>query len=121
VQGTVWQPWWLGYLDTGATDIVFPDAPRLRLYQDWPYVFVQAGPKQALTWRTGHLLGQYGALPEILFPEDRSWVLSTLWDDTWSCFGGPIELVQALEADALLAARRVDPGQDMLPPGLQRE
>jgi hypothetical protein len=21
------QPWWLGYLDTGADDIVFPDAP----------------------------------------------------------------------------------------------
>jgi hypothetical protein len=22
------QPWWLGYLDTGADDIVFPDAPH---------------------------------------------------------------------------------------------
>ncbi|MEK8105325.1 hypothetical protein NKG94_09305 [Micromonospora sp. M12] len=23
------QPWWLGYLDTGAHDVVFPDAPRV--------------------------------------------------------------------------------------------
>lgn len=22
------QPWWLGYLDTGADDVVFPDAPQ---------------------------------------------------------------------------------------------
>lgn len=26
------QPWWLGYLDTGADDIVFPDAPKVTLY-----------------------------------------------------------------------------------------
>src|SRR6266480_4839325 len=25
------QPWWLGYLDTGADDIVFPDAPKVTL------------------------------------------------------------------------------------------
>lgn len=23
------QPWWLGYLDTGAADVVFPEAPRV--------------------------------------------------------------------------------------------
>ena len=28
------QPWWLGYLDTGADDIVFPDAPKVTLYPD---------------------------------------------------------------------------------------
>ena len=26
------QPWWLGYLDTGADDVVSSDAPRVRLY-----------------------------------------------------------------------------------------
>jgi len=29
------QPWWLGYLDTGADDIVFPDAPKVTLYTGW--------------------------------------------------------------------------------------
>jgi hypothetical protein len=26
------QPWWLGYLDTGVDDIVFPGAPMVTLY-----------------------------------------------------------------------------------------
>lgn len=26
------QQWWLGYLDTGADDVVFPSAPRVTLY-----------------------------------------------------------------------------------------
>ena len=34
------QPWWLGYLDTGAEDIVFPDAPKVTLYSGWEYVLV---------------------------------------------------------------------------------
>ena len=45
------QPWWLGYLDTGADDIVFPDAPKVTLYSEWHYVLVEAGPEQAATWR----------------------------------------------------------------------
>ena len=28
------QPWWLGYLETGTDDLVFPDAPRTRLWDD---------------------------------------------------------------------------------------
>jgi hypothetical protein len=43
------QPWWLGYLDTGADDIVFPDAPMVTLYSGWRYVLVEAGPEQAAT------------------------------------------------------------------------
>jgi hypothetical protein len=38
------QPWWLGYLDTGADDIVFPDGPKVTLYSGWDYVLVEAGP-----------------------------------------------------------------------------
>src|SRR5260370_26175020 len=45
------QPWWLGYLDTGADDIVFPDAPKLTLYSGWHYVLVAAAPEQAATLR----------------------------------------------------------------------
>src|SRR5258706_10664520 len=43
------QPWWLGYLDTGADDIVFPDAPKVTLYSGLHYVLVEAGPEQAAT------------------------------------------------------------------------
>ena len=45
------QSWWLGYLDTGADDIVFPGAPMVTLYPGWHHVLVEAGPEQAATWR----------------------------------------------------------------------
>lgn len=41
------QPWWLGYLETGASDFIFDGARRVRFYADWPYVLVEAGPEQA--------------------------------------------------------------------------
>ncbi|SNT65404.1 hypothetical protein SAMN05421812_12261 [Asanoa hainanensis] len=114
------QPWWLGYLETGAHDIVFPEAPRVPLYWDWPYVLVEAGPDQALTWRTGHMRGD-GSLPDLFFPRDRSWLVSALWDDTWTDIGGPAPLITALCQDPLVNARAVDPDEDPLPPGLIRD
>ncbi len=30
------QPWWLGYLETGSDEVIFPDAPRVALYARWP-------------------------------------------------------------------------------------
>ena len=115
------QPWWLGYLDTGAHDVVFPAAPRVPLYWGWPYVLVQAGPEQALSWRTGHLRDGTGALPDLLFPQNRSWLVSALWDDAWTTLGAPAALVDALVRDPLAGARRVQPGEDVLPPGLRRD
>jgi hypothetical protein len=41
------QPWWLGYLDTGASDVVFPYAPRATVYYAYGYVLIEAGPDQA--------------------------------------------------------------------------
>ncbi|PYC65716.1 hypothetical protein C7C45_27980 [Micromonospora arborensis] len=114
------QPWWLGYLKTGAHDVVFPRAPRVSLYGDWSYVLVEAGPEQALTWRTGHSRGD-GPLPDLLFPADRSWLVSALWDDTWTDIGGSAALVAALHRNPLINARRVGPDDDALPPGLTRE
>src|SRR3712207_3314738 len=64
VANTAAQPWWLGFLETGAHDVVFPHAPRTVLYWDWPYVLVEAGPEQALTWREGHMRGD-GSLPDL--------------------------------------------------------
>jgi hypothetical protein len=114
------QPWWLGYLDTGADDIVFPDAPMVTLYPGWHYVLVEAGPEQAATWRK-HDLGSFwkGVLPNLMFPADRSWLFSTLWDDDWSCLGGPAGLVGRFLPHPDLQARPVALGQDATPPGHQ--
>lgn len=114
------QPWWLGYLETGAHDVVAPQAPRVDLYWQWPYVLLLAGPEQALTWRTG-TIRHGGALPDLLFPVDRSWVVSALWDDGWTCVGGPARVVDALVADPRTSARRVRTDEDTCPPGLVRE
>jgi len=110
------QPWWLGYLDTGASDVVFPYMPRTTLYSGYGYVLVQAGPRQAANWR------QHGfswAPPELMFPADRSWLISTMWDDSWSSIGGTADLIDHFLSDPMLGprARRVTPGQDPTPPG----
>jgi len=112
------QPWWLGYLDTGADDIVFPRAPKATLYSEWHYVLVKAGPEQAAMWRRPDL-GSFwkGVLPNLMFPADRSWLISTLWDDDWSCIGGPAELVDKFLHHPQLQARPVSVGQDATPPG----
>lgn len=64
----------LGYLDTGASDIVFWDAPKTTLCCGWNYVLVRAGPQQAASWRPAD--SQYDwkstELPELMFPADRS-------------------------------------------------
>ncbi|MFF4875130.1 hypothetical protein [Micromonospora sp. NPDC000668] len=114
------QPWWLGYLDTGAHDIVFPFAPTVSLYAGWPYMLVEAGPEQALTWRTGHMRGD-GPLPDLFFPADHSWLVSALWDDAWTDIGGSTALITALHRNPLVSARPVGPDEDALPPGLTRE
>lgn len=108
------QPWWLGYLETGASDVVFPSTPRVQLYANWCYVLVEAGPAQATVWREN---GWHGVLPELMFPADRSWLVSRLWDDDWWCLGGPAELVDRCRADAALRARPVPLGVDATPPG----
>jgi hypothetical protein len=114
------QSWWLGYLDTGADDIVFPDAPMVTLYAGWHYVLVEAGAEQAATWRRSDL-GSFwkGVLPNLMFPADRSWLVSTLWDDDWTCVGGPAGLVDSFLRDPGLQARPVALGQDATPPGHQ--
>jgi len=114
----VGQPWWLGYLDTGVDDIVFLDAPKVTLYAGWHYVLVEAGPEQAATWRPsdGRSYGT-GDLPNLMFPTDRSWLVSTLWDDDWTCIGGSAELVDKFLRHPDLQTQPVALGQDATPPG----
>jgi hypothetical protein len=115
---TATQPWWLGYLETGASDVVFSDVERVMLYAGWGYVLIEAGPEQAAMWRDDEQWK--GRLPDLMFPADRSWLLSTLWDDFWSCLGGSQELVDAFLKDSFLGDRtRVVEvsAEDATPPG----
>jgi hypothetical protein len=114
------QPWWLGYLDTGNADIVFRRAPKVTLYTGWHYVLVEAGPEQAARWRQREFGSRWkGVLPDVLFPADRSWLVSTLWDDDWTCAGGPAGLVTGFCRHRNLRARPVALGQDATPTGHQ--
>lgn len=111
------QPWWLGYLDTGADDVVFPDAPMVTLYSGWNYVLVEAGPAQAASWKDPS--SWRGALPDLIFPADRSWLFATLWDDDWRCLGGAADLVQRFQREPRVQARMVGLDEDAAPPGHQ--
>lgn len=101
--------WWLGHLDTGAHDVVLPTARRVTMDADRPYVVVQAGSDEALTWRDSP--------PDLVSPDDRSRLMSMLWDDGWTCVGGPARLIEALVADPLIRARAVGRGVDATPWG----
>jgi hypothetical protein len=113
---TTEQSWWLAYLDTGASGVVFPYAPRTTVYCGWGYVLVKAGPREAITWRDAD---SKGALPDLMFPKDRSWLLSTLWDDDWTSIGGSEQLVSSFLAHPVLGPRAlpVALGEDATPPG----
>jgi hypothetical protein len=114
------QPWWIGYLDTGGADIVFHDVRKVRPgpTNDAWYVLVEAGSEQAGVWRDRE--HWKSPLPDLIFPADRSWLLSTLWDDDWTCIGGSQRLVDAFltHPDLRHRAREVDASvEDATPPG----
>ena len=46
-----------------------------------------------------------------MFPADRSWLVSSLWDDAWVGVGGSGDLISALvkEPDLRTGAQRTDP------------
>jgi hypothetical protein len=117
VQASDGQPWWLGYLDTGAHDVVFPDAAKVRLYADWGYVLVEAEGEQAHAWRVGHMRSQHGVWPDLFIPADRSWLVSAMWDDAWTCVGGTADLITRLRIDPRARARPVRLAGDATPPG----
>lgn len=94
-------PWWLGYLEYGIEITrAFGNMPRTRLF-GWDFVLIQAGADQALNWRTrcAPSLDWKGALPDLLFHADHSWMLFTSWDDHWSGVGGSQALVRRIIDD----------------------
>lgn len=88
------------------------------MYVGWPYVLLEGGPEQALTARLNRdVTPWHSALPELVFPRDRSWLVSTLWDDDWRCVGGPAALVDGLLLRPDLQVRAVTLDEDATPPG----
>ncbi|MDQ6803434.1 MAG: hypothetical protein M3065_00385 [Actinomycetota bacterium] len=87
-------------------------------HSSWRYVLVAAGPEQAARWRGREWKL---AIPDLIFPADRFWLLSTLWDDDWTCIAGTEGLVSSLLSHPLLGARtrRVNVEEDATPPGHQ--
>lgn len=120
IEHTKAQPWWLGYLDTGASEVVFPYVPRTTVYYGYGYVLVEAEAQQAVSWRKADFKS---ALPDLIFPLDHGWLLSTMWDDDWTSIGGSEELVRSILGHPLLGpgATRVSPGEDATPPCRGRE
>jgi hypothetical protein len=58
-------------------------------------------------------------LPDLVYPADRSWLASALWDDYWMSIGGSRHPVDALLADHELPERVHEVDQsapDMTPP-----
>jgi hypothetical protein len=83
---------------------------------------ILAEPDQAATWRPapgGQANPKSTELSELMFPEDRSWLVSSPWDDDRACIGGSDALINELLQDPVLApdARRVETHQDAAPPG----
>ena len=112
--------WWIGYLDTGAADLSNIKGQRVSAYAGWTYVLKACGPRQVLAARdNGRSTPWHSALPELLFPHDRSWLVSTLWDDDWRCVGGPESLVEAVLAHRHIEAFAVSTDEDATPPGHQ--
>jgi hypothetical protein len=118
------QRWWLGYLRTGTDDMALPGVmmaalPKVTLYSGWDYVLVEAGPRQAATWPENEAgsLWRRDVLPDLMFPADHSWLVSTLCDDDWTCVGGPASLADSFLAHPDLRARAVRLGEEATPHG----
>lgn len=86
------------------------------MYDGYDYVLVEAGPRQAANWRESSF---NWALPDLMFPSDRSWLVSAMWDDDWISFGGPEDLVSSFLRHTELGPRATGAtlGEGATPPG----
>jgi hypothetical protein len=90
--------------------VVLPAGGKGQDAHDQAVLGLLSAQSASLPWWLGYL--DTGA-------DDRSWLVSTLWDDDWTCLGGPAELVGRFVRHPGLQARPVVPGQDATPPGHQ--
>lgn len=74
----------------------------VQLYSGWRYVIVLAGPEQAASWNRENMWNW--SLPALMFPQDRSWLVSLLWDDDWVSIGGSTKLITRLQGHQELAS-----------------
>lgn len=81
---------------------------------------VCAGPEQAASWSRDQMWNW--SLPALMFPKNRAWLVSLLWDDDWVSVGGSAELITSLQEHPKLA-RSTHPcslsDPDAAPPGLR--
>ena len=90
---------------------------RIELWQmPFPNVPVFYGHiHQELHRTTSHIT--HHSAKSLMFPADRSWLVSAMWDDDWTCLGGPAGLVDRFLRHPDLKARSVTLDQDATPPG----
>jgi hypothetical protein len=93
-------------------------------------LMTEAGDEHLLyaTWRyririvrTAELEGRlhpdvHDDFPDLLFPRDRAWLVSTLWDDTWRSIGASEATAREIER-RLPAFERIDPTTDIADTG----
>lgn len=102
-----------GHLHHSSGQVLPAGAHEVDLYAGWRYSLAPCGWGGVL----GHEDPWRGNLPDLLFPVDRTWLVSRLWDDDWVCLGGPRHLVDAVRRAFPALAREVLPGADATPPG----
>jgi hypothetical protein len=81
------------------------------LYANWPYRLRRATAAEL----RAAVAGEDG-FPDLLFPRDHAWIVSTLWDDAWRSIGADAPTALELER-ALPAMDRVDPDADLATTG----
>ncbi|GAA2748513.1 hypothetical protein GCM10009869_00550 [Amnibacterium kyonggiense] len=57
-----------------------------------------------------------GGFPDLLFPDDRSWLISLLWDDSWRSVGASHEVADRITS-AVPSFERVEPDRSIAETG----
>jgi len=110
------QSWWLGYLDTGVADLVAADATKVAVYVGWPYVLLEGGQHALNARRNLDFVPWHSTVPELVFPSDRFWLVSTLSHEDWRGVGGPAAWSTRCSC-ARNSRSAVSLDEDAMPPG----
>lgn len=91
-----------GWIDRGP----YPPQPGDEhvLYSGWRYRFRRTKASQL----QGLPAEGDGGFPDLLFPPDRSWLISLLWDDSWRSVGASNEVARRIKS-VLPSFEPIDP------------